>query len=103
MKDLMGTMLSAAAQERMQKMAEMKRSVEGKLAPARELLTEGEMRRLKIDPSLMKPEDRILEDPSSQVSRMQARWKPRYRPNAGGRWRLPLPPGSSSSDPLKCG
>jgi len=102
MKDLMGMMKQAQQlQERMQKMqAELEAlEVEGQAGAGLVRVTlngKGEMRRLKIDPSLMKPEEtEILEDLviagfQDAKTKAEAAIQAKMQEVAGG---LPLPPG----------
>lgn len=102
MKDLMGMMKQAQQlQERMQKMqAELEAlEVEGQAGAGLVRVTlngKGEMRRLKIDPSLMKPEEtEILEDLviagfQDAKTKAEAAIQAKMQEIAGG---LPLPPG----------
>jgi hypothetical protein len=102
MKDLMGMMKQAQQlQERMQKMqAELEAlEVEGQAGAGLVRVTlngKGEMRRLKIDPSLMKPEEtEILEDLviagfQDAKTKVEAAIQAKMQEVAGG---LPLPPG----------
>nr|PZN85057.1 MAG: YbaB/EbfC family nucleoid-associated protein [Pseudomonadota bacterium] len=102
MKDLMGMMKQAQQlQERMQKLqAELEAlEVEGQSGAGLVKVTlngKGEMRRLKIDPSLMKPEEtEILEDLviaafQDAKSKVEGAIQSKMQEIAGG---LPLPPG----------
>jgi hypothetical protein len=102
MKDLMGMMKQAQQlQERMQKMqAELEAlEIEGQAGAGLVRVTlngKGEMRRLKIDPSLMKPEEtEILEDLviagfQDAKTKVEAAIQAKMQEVAGG---LPLPPG----------
>jgi nucleoid-associated protein EbfC len=102
MKDLMGMMKQAQQlQERMQKMQEelAAMQIEGQSGAGLVKVTlngKGDMRHLKIDPSLMKPDEReILEDlivAASQdaKSKVEAAMQAKMQEMAGG---LPLPPG----------
>jgi DNA-binding YbaB/EbfC family protein len=102
MKDLMGMMKQAQQlQERMQKIQEelAAMEIEGQSGAGLVKVTlngKGDMRHLKIDPSLMKPDEReILEDlivAASQdaKSKVEAAMQAKMQEMAGG---LPLPPG----------
>jgi len=102
MKDLMGMMKQAQQlQERMQKLqAELEAlEVEGQSGAGLVKVTlngKGEMRRLKIDPTLMKPEEtEILEDLviaafQDAKSKVEGAIQSKMQEIAGG---LPLPPG----------
>jgi DNA-binding YbaB/EbfC family protein len=102
MKDLMGMMKQAQElQGRIQKLQEQLAAleVEGQAGAGLVKVTlngKGEMRRLKIDPSLMKPEEsEILEDLiiagfQDAKSKMEAAVQAKMQEITGG---LPLPPG----------
>jgi DNA-binding YbaB/EbfC family protein len=102
MKDLMGMMKQAQQlQERMQKMQDelAATEIEGQSGAGLVKVTlngKGDMRSLKIDPSLMKPDEReILEDlivAASQdaKSKVEAAMQAKMQEMAGG---LALPPG----------
>ena len=102
MKDLMGVMKQAQQlQAQMQKMQEQLAAMEidGQAGAGLVKVTlngKGEMRRLKIDPSLMKPDEReILEDLvvaacQDAKSKAEAAVQAKMQEMAGG---LPLPPG----------
>jgi DNA-binding YbaB/EbfC family protein len=102
MKDLMGMMKQAQQlQERMQKMQEElgAMEIEGQSGAGLVRVTlngKGDMRHLKIDPSLMKPDEReILEDLivaacQDAKSKVEAAMQVKMQEMAGG---LPLPPG----------
>jgi DNA-binding YbaB/EbfC family protein len=102
MKDLMGMMKQAQQlQAQMQKMQEQLAAmeIEGQAGAGLVKVTlngKGEMRRLNIDPSLMKPEEReILEDLvvaacQDAKSKVEAAVQTKMQEMAGG---LPLPPG----------
>jgi nucleoid-associated protein EbfC len=102
MKDLMGMMKQAQQlQAQMQKMQEQLAAmeIEGQAGAGLVKVTlngKGEMRRLNIDPSLMKPDEReILEDLvvaacQDAKSKVEAAVQTKMQEMAGG---LPLPPG----------
>jgi DNA-binding YbaB/EbfC family protein len=102
MKDLMGMMKQAQQlQAQMQKMQEQLAAMEidGQAGAGLVKVTlngKGEMRRLNIDPSLMKPDEReILEDLvvaacQDAKSKVEAAVQTKMQEMAGG---LPLPPG----------
>jgi DNA-binding YbaB/EbfC family protein len=102
MKDLMGMMKQAQQlQERMQKLQEelSAMAIEGQSGAGLVKVTlngKGDMRHLKIDPSLMKPDEReILEDlivaaAQDAKSKVEAAMQAKMQEMAGG---LPLPPG----------
>jgi nucleoid-associated protein EbfC len=102
MKDLMGVMKQAQQlQAQMQKMQEQLAAMEidGQAGAGLVKVTlngKGEMRRVKIDPSLMKPDEReILEDLvvaacQDAKSKVEAAVQGKMQEMAGG---LPLPPG----------
>ena len=102
MKDLMGMMKQAQQlQARMQQMQEelAAMEIEGQSGAGLVKVTlngKGEMRRVRIDPSLMKPDEReILEDLlvaacQDSRSKVEAAAQAKMQEMAGG---LPLPPG----------